>query len=81
MRTMLALDALGKLTSFEAFPSRSGLLGRACHISSIPPSYFPDYKEQLGSTPRWQTRFVIRIMLARSWIRNQKKAMVNRLVE
>jgi hypothetical protein len=81
LRTMLALDALGKLTSFEAFQSRRGLIWRACQISSIPPSYFPDYKEQLVACPRWQTRLAIRIMLARSWIRNQKRAILKRLVE
>jgi hypothetical protein len=81
IRTMLMLDSLGKLTLFETFPSRRGLLWRACQISSIPQSYFPGYKMQLVASPHWQTRLAIRIMLARSWIRNQKRALLKRLVE
>ena len=76
MRTMLLLDALDKLTSFEAFPSRSWLLWRALQISSVPPNYFNDYYDRIKMCPRWQPRLAMRIMLARSWIRNQKKAIL-----
>jgi hypothetical protein len=78
MRTMLILDSLGKLTSFEAFPSRRGLVWRAFQVSSVPPDLFKSYYDRLATCPRWQTRLAMRIMLARSWIRNQKKAMLCR---
>jgi hypothetical protein len=76
MRTMLMLETFGKLAPFEAFPSRRGLIWRAWGVSTIPLSYFPNYKDQLVTCPRWQTRLAMRIMLARSWIRNRKKEIL-----
>ncbi len=81
IRTMLILDSLGKLTSFEAFPSRRGLFWRACQISSITPSSMRGYRSRLVTCPRWQTRLAMRIMMSRSWLRNQKKAILKRLIE
>ena len=78
VRTMLILDSLGKLTSFEAFPSRRGLFWRACQISSITPSSMRGYRSRLVTCPRWQTRLAMRIMMARSWLRNQQKAIFRR---
>ncbi len=81
MRNMLLLDSLGKLTSFEAFPSRRGLMWRAFQVSGITPSLFPNYNYWITLCPRWQTRLAIRIMLARSWLRNQKKAISKGIVQ
>ncbi|MEI6647881.1 MAG: hypothetical protein WCP12_17725 [bacterium] len=78
VRTMLILDSQGKLTSFEAFPSRRGLFWRACQISSITPSSMRGYRSRLVTCPRWQTRLAMRIMMTRSWFRNQKKSIFRR---
>jgi len=79
MRTMLLLEALGKLTLFDAFPSRRGLVWHAWQVSSVPPGLFQSYHAWIMMCPRWQTRLAMRIMLARSWLRNQKKAMFSRV--
>jgi hypothetical protein len=81
MRTMLLLEARGKLTQFDAFPSRRGLIWRAFQVSSVPPGLFKSYNAWIMACPRRQTKLAMRIMLARSWIRNQKKAILKRLVE
>jgi hypothetical protein len=78
VRTMLILDSHGKLTPFEAFPSRRALFWRACQISSITPSSMRGYRSRLVTCPRWQMRLAMRIMMARSWLRNQQKAIFRR---
>jgi hypothetical protein len=78
IRTMLILDSLDKLPFFEAFPSQRGLFWRACQISSVPASSFQPYRDRLAKCPRWRTRMAMRVMLARSWIRHQKKAIFKR---
>jgi hypothetical protein len=78
VRTMLILDSHGKLTPFEAFPSRRRLFWRACQITSITPSSMRGYRSRLVTCPRWQMRLAMRIMMARSWLRNQQKAIFRR---
>jgi hypothetical protein len=68
---MLLLESLGKLPLFEAFPSRRGLIWHAFQVSSVPPDLFKSYNSWIMACPRWQTKLAMRIMLARSWIRNQ----------
>jgi hypothetical protein len=80
IRTMLILDSLDKLASFEAFPSQRGLFWRACQISSVPASSFKPYRDRLAKCPRWKTRLAMRIMLARSWFRNNKRTFINKLL-
>ena len=80
LRTMLMLDALGKLGPFEAFPLRHQLFRRACGVSTIARPIVPIYRELLLAHPRRLIRLAIRIMLLRSWLRSRKQAILRRFL-
>jgi hypothetical protein len=80
LRNMLFLESMGKLASFEAFPSRSHLIWRAFGVSSIPANYFAVYHDLIKSAPHWRPKLIMRIMLARSWFRNTKRDLINKLL-
>jgi hypothetical protein len=80
IRNMLFLKSMGKLEAFEAFPSQGHLIWRAFHISSIPSNYFDVYYDLIKTSHHWEPRLIMRIMLARSWVRNTKRDLIHRLL-